>query len=308
MPPDPAPYATAKAVHQAISSAAAHLTEVSDVTAHNVIKLAYTDRFLSRIFSEGEESEWVLRGGTAMLARIPSARSTNDVDLYRNGYSLDAALSDLRRLARIDLGDFFRFEYVSHNPNVAGETQPDTEGYGVRFDVYLGASRLTRLKVDLVVGGGMTAPVSAQRPENSLDLPRLITNDFRLYPIVDQVADKVCATMMEYRGRPSSREKDLVDLVTIATTQTVDYQSLCVAISTESNRRGLELLERFSVPTTWGRAYTAMAQSVPACAEYLQVERAEIFVADFVNPTLDRTRGSGTWLPDQSAWQWVDTT
>jgi hypothetical protein len=35
------------------------------------IQLEYFNRFLSRTFSEGNESEWVLKGGTGMLARIP---------------------------------------------------------------------------------------------------------------------------------------------------------------------------------------------------------------------------------------------
>ncbi len=44
---------------------------------------------------------------------------------------------------------------------------------------------------------------------------------YRLYPVANQIADKVCATLADYHGRPSSREKDLVDLVVIAVTQSV---------------------------------------------------------------------------------------
>ena len=39
--------------------------------------------------------------------------------------------------------------------------------------------------------------------------------------MTDQIADKVCATLSLYKGKPSSREKDLVDLVLMATTQQI---------------------------------------------------------------------------------------
>jgi len=48
-----------------------------------------------------------------MLARVPSTRTTLDIDLYRDGFTLDQALADLRRLAKIDLGDHFRFVYTA---------------------------------------------------------------------------------------------------------------------------------------------------------------------------------------------------
>jgi len=37
-------------------------------------------------------SPWVLKGGTAVLARVHHARTTKDVDLYHQASSLDAAL------------------------------------------------------------------------------------------------------------------------------------------------------------------------------------------------------------------------
>jgi hypothetical protein len=45
------------------------------------IRQARFDRFLSRVFAEGERSEWLLKGGMSMLARVPLSRTTKDVDL-----------------------------------------------------------------------------------------------------------------------------------------------------------------------------------------------------------------------------------
>lgn len=53
-------------------------------------------------------------------------------------------------------------------------------------------------------------PYKDPSPEDGslANLPRLVSHAYRLYPIVDQIADKVCATMQTYHDRPSSREKD----------------------------------------------------------------------------------------------------
>ncbi|MEZ5199860.1 MAG: hypothetical protein R2742_00575 [Micropruina glycogenica] len=60
----------------------------------DLIRQAYYDRFLCRVFSDTETSEWVLKeGGTGMLARVPTARRTLDADLYRAGYDKDQALA-----------------------------------------------------------------------------------------------------------------------------------------------------------------------------------------------------------------------
>ncbi len=101
------PYLTPAGVEAAIKDAARRAYAVDpSLTVGERIRLEYFRRFLSRIFSEGENSEWVLQGGTGMLARVPSTRST--LDLYRRGFTLAQALADLRRLAQLDLGDHFR--------------------------------------------------------------------------------------------------------------------------------------------------------------------------------------------------------
>ncbi|MDQ1743568.1 MAG: hypothetical protein QOE23_1907, partial [Pseudonocardiales bacterium] len=119
---------------------------------------------------------------------------------------------------------------------------------------------------------------------------------------VDQIADKVCATMMVYAERPSSREKDLVDLVVLAMTQQVDGDALAVAIATEARRRGLAPFERFAVPSGWGAVYASLATGVPYCDDYRDVHAAKELIASFINAALDGHAKGKTWLPDRRAW------
>ena len=94
------PYPDARAVEMAIKTAAqATFVVDSSVSVSERIRQAYFDRLLCRVFSEGPSSQWVLKGGTGMLARVPNARATMDIDLFVNGYTLGQALVRLRALA-----------------------------------------------------------------------------------------------------------------------------------------------------------------------------------------------------------------
>ena len=254
------------------------------------------------MFSQAEDSEWVLKGGTGMLARVPSTRATRDIDLYRRGFSLTQALEDLVRLAAIDLGDHFRFQYVSHTPSIGNDTQPYTDGYQVRFEIFIGLSTKGSLQVDLAVGTGITGEVTTTDPANALELPRLVSHQYRLYPVVDQIADKVCATMTEYNERTSSRQKDLVDLVVMATTQDVDGTALRVAIITEARRRQMEAFDAFTVPPAWGAGYAKLSKPVPHCAGYRTVDLATELAKRLIDPALAGEVDGKTWSHETLAW------
>jgi Nucleotidyl transferase AbiEii toxin, Type IV TA system len=301
---DVEPYPTAAGVEAAIKDAAKKAAAADpSLNVNERIRLEHFNRFLSRVFSEGEASEWLLKGGAGMLARVPSARTTLDIDLYRDGFTLDQALADLRRLASTDLGDHFRFEDAGHEKSIGGEEQPYAEGYVVTFEVLIGVRSRGTINVDLAVGAGLTAPVTTADPANALDLPRLVRHEYRLYPVVDQIADKVCATMQTYHDRPSSREKDLVDLVVLAVTQNVDGTALGLAISTEAGRRMMEPFDHFVVPDDWGRRYSKLAKPVPYCADFGTVDLARELAAEFIDPVLAGTASGRAWSPRHRAWQ-----
>lgn len=296
-------YATAAGVEAAIKEAAKNAAATDpSLDVNKRIQLEYFNRFLSRVFSEGGGSEWVLKGGTGILARVPSTRATRDIDLYRKGSTLDQALADLIRLAAIDLGDHFKFEYVSRNDSIGNDTQPYTEGYQVRFNIFIGLSEKGSLQVDLAVGAGITGEITTTEPANALNLPKLVSHEYRLYPVVDQIADKVCATMTVYNERSSSREKDLVDLVVFATTQDIEGSALAHAIATEARRRQMEPFDRFLIPSTWGTGYVKLSKSVPYCAHYRTVAAASELMGAFIDPAMDGTANERLWSPDDRAW------
>lgn len=243
----------------------------------------------------------MLKGGTGILARVPNSRATLDIDLYRSGFTLEQALSDLRRLASVDLHDHFRFVYRDHSRILPGDAQPYVNGYRVGFDTYIGAKKVASIGVDLAVGVGTTDAVSIVSPANRLDLPKLVTSDYRLYPIVDQIADKVCATMAEYPQGKSSRTKDLVDLVLIANSHDVDATTLRTAIDAERRRRDLAPFTSLRVPSEWSARYATMAKTLPHCARNPRIDDAKELMSKFLGPILGSNL-RGLWDHRQSSW------
>lgn len=297
------PYPTAKGVENAIKDSAKKAAAADpSLSVTKRIQLEYFNRFLSRVFSEGRRSEWVLKGGTGLLARVPTTRATRDIDLYRENLTLTQARDDLIRLAAIDLRDHFHFEYASHTDSIGNEAQPYTDGHRVKFNVSIGLASRGALQIDLAIGAGMTGEVVRAEPATALDLPRLTSLPYRLYPVVDQIADKVCATMTDYRDRTSSREKDLVDLVVLAVTHDIEGTALGVAIATEARRRRMPPFTNFTVPDTWGIGYTKLSKAVPYCAGYRTIEAASGLASSLIDPALSRTAEGKMWSHASRAW------
>ena len=290
-----------RAVEQAIKSAAteAHQQDPTRIVA-DLIRQAHYDRFLCRVFSDGDASEWILKGGSGMLARVPNTRRTLDADLYREGYNKDLALRDLRRVTNVDLGDFFRFVYLRHTTILADDLQPYADGYRILFDAYLGPKPLEQIKVDLSTHVGATTAAMPATPANRLALPKLPSFDYRLYPIENQVADKVCAILTTHNGKPSSREKDLVDLVVIALTQTIDATDAQAALHHEAQLRRLDLPETFTTPATWGAGYANGAKNTPAA--HYKITDAQMLMAAFIGPLLAGITIESHWSPEMLQW------
>lgn len=169
------------------------------------------------------------------------------------------------------------------------------------------STQIDTVTVDIAVGPPPVGRPEVVEPANRLHLRRpLTTHPYRLYPVADQIADKVCATMYTNYpgGKPSSRVKDLVDLVVLACTQRVDLADLRSAIEAKRVVSNLERFHHFGIPVDWTRIYSATAKGVPL-AERFTAETAAAFVALFVQPALDNNADPATWDPQTLTWNWA---
>jgi len=254
------------------------------------------DRLLARLYVVSDE--WVLKGATALLARGIAVRHTVDVDLYRR-VRADQAERDLRAAAAHDLGDWFGFELGAGRATVGAAT--------IRWPVtaLIGAAPWARFHVDLVGDlrdlTGTPDPVPALTP---VELPGLVRPGYQAYPFVDHIADKISA-MYEVHGRqhrPSTRYKDLVDLVALVRHAEVAAEAQRSALSAEVARRGLAWPEHFDVPdrALWRRGFAAELRRAPGL-DVTDLDDALSQVRPFVQPLLDGT-ATGIWSPQAGRW------
>ncbi len=217
----------------------------------------------------------MLKGCSAVLARVADARTTQDVDLLRQLDDLESAYAELITAANRGVDDHLRFEAVQRVPGGQGQDQPAVEGCRVIFDAYCGITKLNPVKVDLVVGPVMTS-APEEVAQSVFEIEGMSPIRMQLYPVVDHVADKVCATQARYgsSGGRSSRVRDLVDLVVLARSQNIDGDSLSVALRSEWAMRELEGSLIFDPPSDWENQYPPMARRVQACGEYTTFESA----------------------------------
>jgi hypothetical protein len=263
------------------------------------------DRFLARVFHD-PDAPWVLKGGTAVLARVNDARTTKDVDRLGELDNIDVALGRLRSAAGVDLGDHFRFIITGHERTVVGTGQPHVDGYRVHVDAYCGAVKRHTFGVDLVTGSLLTTVPDVQTPTPALNLRGLIPPTLRLYPVVDHIADKLCATQSTYSAagdRPSSRVRDLVDLVVFARSQDVDGDALINAIRAKWTHQGLTGDPLFDPPVHWGRLYPPLARTVRKCEGLTTFPPAVEFVGRFLGPALDGSAAGRRWSSDLARWE-----
>jgi Nucleotidyl transferase AbiEii toxin, Type IV TA system len=260
------------------------------------------DRLLARVFI-ADPDRWVLKGATAMLARLPAAaRHSKDIDLYsRHGDRAEAAES-LREAARLDIGDYFRFTLGPARALAQG-----ARATRVRVVAYLGLTEFSSFHADLVTGLSMTGEPEEVPPLIDIDLG-LPRPSYRAYPVADHIADKLCA-MLETHPRAtgeaaaSTRYRDLVDLATFARTTEVVGQALAIALRSESVRRGLTLPGRLPDPPgpDWRAGYARSVRDAPDLPDR-DLDAALATVRSLLDPVLagERVR---SWDPASLSWK-----
>jgi hypothetical protein len=179
---------------------------------------------------------------------------------------------------------------------------------GVRLPItaYVGNTVWAGFHVDLVGADIlMTGHPEDTPPIARVAMPDVKQSGYRVYPLVDHIADKVAATFDGYgqdKQNPSTRFRDLVDLVAISLRATVEAETQMQALWSEAARRAVHLPERFAVPDRglWKPGYAAEARrSLPPIARDL--DEALETVRPFIDPLLGGN-AFGTWDPATRQW------
>lgn len=293
-------YKTPKAFERALKKAIAE----AGGDLGSLYRQMLRDRFLCRVFSGN--TDFVLKGGSSLLARIPDARTTKDIDFgchASNGHKdAEYALNSLNAAVSRDLGDWCRFELSKCEESL------DENGYSrllkLRYRTFIGDEEKDPILIDLSLDCQTTLPPERLTPANRIPLEGLETSDYLVYPLPDQLADKFCAIMEKQPGGwPSSRMKDLVDVVTYATRERFNLEQLRHAIECECARRSMDRPEAFVAPQDWEPRFAAFAKKNGMPKEYASFNAATALAAEFFAPALTNTDSfSASWDPSQLKW------
>ena len=262
---------------------------------------ALRDRFLCRVFADRNET-FVLKGGCSLLARIPNARATKDLDFATNTKcSAQNALEEMKKITAIDLGDWCRFILSKY------EESMDENGYSrllkLRFITFVGAEEKDPVLIDLSLDCATTMPPERITPANRIKIAGVQAYDYLVYPLADQLADKLCAIMeLQQNGYPSSRMKDLVDVVTYATHETFHRDELWRAVKSECMKRDMSMPKCFAAPDAWKARFAKFANGkLPA--DQANFDAASDIASRFFNAALMASDRDMTWNPKVIAWE-----
>jgi hypothetical protein len=286
-------YATPIAFRRALTDRLKSLAGTSRWTLPQLQRHVAYDRLLERLYQF--DQGWVVKGATALMARD---LGTLDIDLYRE-ISLTAAEANLRRAVAADIGDWFRFDVGTATP---------VADVGIRLPVtaIVGTTTWSTFHIDLIGSGlRMTGLPEHVPPLAENAIPEVAQHGYQAYPLVDHVADKIAATYERYgtTDMPSTRYRDLVDLVSIITAASVPAAGQVAALVSEFDRRQLELPASFDVPDRrlWEPGYAAEARRSLLTAGRT-LNEALTLVKPFADPLLDRS-ATGHWDPGSLRWR-----
>jgi len=288
-------YATPGAFRRALTDRLKTLAAGSRWALPQLQRHVAYDRLLERLYLL--DSDWVVKGAAALMARDLGTRGTLDIDLYRE-ISLTAAEAGLRQAAAADIGDWFRFEVGTATPvGSIGSRLPVTS--------VIGTTTWAGFHVDLISSGlRMTGQPEHVPPLARDAIPGVAQHGYNAYPLVDHVADKVAATYERYgnAAMPSTRYRDLVDLVSIVTGASVPAAGQLTALVSEFERRQLTLPRAFDVPDRrlWEPGYSAEARR-SLLVEGRTLDDALMLVKAFTDPLLHGT-ATGAWDPESHQW------
>lgn len=297
-------YATAPAFRQALDQRLKNEAAGTGVALARLRKRVAFELFLRRLVGVAPQG-WVLKGALALDFRLHgAARATRDIDLGRDDDE-QAAIEDIAAAQQLELNDFFTFA-ATRTAELAGAD----EFSAIRF--HLTAQLAGRTFEQFTVDIGLTDPITWV--PDTIESPGLLSfagiEPLRIpaIPIPQHLAEKLHAYTRTYGedARPSTRPKDLVDVLLIASSEQIDAGELREALERTFSGRALQALPSRlpPPPAIWADRYGDLAAGVAIESD---LSRAYLFAAAFLDPVLAGD-ADGHWDPRSSAWIAMDPT
>ena len=290
-------YGSAGAFRQALESRLREQSQQSGLPLTRLRKMVAFDRLTARLIGD-KESRWVIKGGYALQLRLPdTARTTKDIDAA-TGQPLSRAETALHRGSSRDLSDWFTFEI--RQPSEVATGSP--EG-GLRFPVrcLLDGREFEGFHLDVGHGDPLPSKPDSVTGPPILEFAGIQPLEVPCYPLASQIAEKLHAYTRPYKAGQSSRVKDLVDILLIASLGVLTKSELMRAIRATFEARATHDIpaQLPRPPRDWSRPYRRIARELDL--GWRSIDNAAEAAGQFLNPILQDAAADG-W--DPTAWVW----
>lgn len=292
-------YATAQGFRAALERHLGNMARERGIPGDVLYKRVVLDRFLARLVRLPGDS-WRLKGALALVYRLGGGgRFTRDLDIVHHSGE-EQAFDDLRAAVDMDLGDYFSFaieregELTHHEVGEAG---------GMRYLVvaYLTGREFQRTKIDVGFSDPLGWKPDRLRGPDLLAFAEMEPVEVPAIPLAQHIAEKIHAMTGTYGdGVPSSRAKDLVDLVLISYFEAVEAAALREALVVTFTARKQHALPSAipTPPADWRRQFEKGAKEAGIDPDMV---RAHALVAAWLDSVLGGA-AVGVWDPARRAW------
>lgn len=291
-------YETATAFRMALEQRMKTEAERTGFNLARLRKRVAFELFLRRL-AQVAPDRWVLKGALALDFRLGGAsRSTKDIDLGRDDDE-EAAIEDLAAAQQLRLDDFFTFAVT--RTDAFDEVD---EFQAIRFHVRaeLAERVFEQFIVDIGFAKSATQEPDIVRTSDFLSFAGIEPLELPAIPLAQHLAEKVHAYTRSYgtTGRPSTRPKDLIDILLIADSQSLEAAAVRDALKHAFEARARQALPRGlpAPPPEWAADYARLAEEVGVEPDLaVAFDRA----AAFLDPVLSG-EANGNWDAAVSGW------
>jgi nucleotidyltransferase AbiEii toxin of type IV toxin-antitoxin system len=291
-------YASAAAFRQALEQRLENEATNTGLGLARLRKRVAFELFLRRLLVVAPDC-WVLKGALALDFRLATTtRSTKDIDLGRDDDEA-AAIRDITTAQQLAMDDFFTFAATRTD-----ELDDTDEFSAVRFHVtaQLAGRTFEQFLVDIGFSDTISWTPDTIHTSDLLSFAGIEPLALPAIPLPQHLAEKVHAYTRRYgaSGQPSTRPKDLVDILLIESSTTIDAGPLRHALESTFAERARQPLPTSlpPPPATWADPYRRLADTVNVESD---LTAAFARAAAFLDPVL-AGRTSGQWDPQRREW------
>ncbi len=256
-------YKTPEDFRRALEERIRKVAESENKTVNDIMYKISFDRFLARVFYNGNEN-WILKGGYSLELRFKDisgiSRTTTDIDFALRelkNITEEELWYSLQEIAKMDLNDWFTFEVNAPTKELVLPTYG-----GWRFLVIskIGPREFNRFNVDVSIAEGFVSNPNWEEGSNILSFAGIEPPRIFLISAEKQFAEKIHAYTNPLLVN-NSRTRDLVDIVIYIDQGFKDKELLKKEISLTFKMRNTHDIPKaiLEPPQDWEKPYKNLA-------------------------------------------------